>query len=347
MLKFARLFVCAACLAAALPSSAQKPTRKVTLPALAGIVLEQQLQLDELNKKLNEAETRLNQAKEECRKQAESAAARTVTVHQSPPAPITAACDHSDMEKQIKKLRAENGRIRNRINVLENAVRELQHARKQGERHRKQLAEALAAVQREFPQQIAGLSSAIAKLELGIDTVKKTVEFLDAQMDAVSRVLKKNDSRLGDLEKKSAGHDKAIARLEKEKSSFQQRIHFGIAAEAWAARAWYAVGGGAYLQVPLAGGPCSVQLAGAAGWRKGNEAAYAAQLMGRCGRTVHVRFGGLALFGDSKVVGGTVGIGYSRPYFAVFADVGPGAEKLAGQDFRISYMVKGGLGLNF
>jgi len=346
MHKFARLFVCAACLAAAVSASAQQAKKppKITLPGLAGIVLEQQIQLDDLSKKLNDAEARLTQAVEICKKKMEAAA---VQVRQSP-APTPAVCDHSDLERQIKALRLENAKVKRRVLILERAMNELRAAHQRGEKHRKQLAEALAAVQREFPERIAGLSSAIAKLEVSDENTKKIIADLKVNMDEAARALKQYEPRIDKLETRADATDKAVTALERRNNdAFQRRIYFGVAAEAWAVRAGYAVGGGAHLQIPLAGGTCSVVLGGAAGWRKGNEAAYAAQLLGRCGRSVHVRFGGLALFGDSKAVGGTLGIGYARPFFTVFADIGPGGEKLGNEAFRITYMVKGGLGLRF
>jgi predicted nucleic acid-binding Zn-ribbon protein len=347
MHKFARLFVCAACLAAAFSASAQPARKSVTLGGMQGLVSEQQKQLDDLNKKLGEAETRFAAAMEACRKQAEAAAARTVTVHQSTPAPVSAACDHSDLEKQIKSLRKENDRVKRRIKILENAVHELQLAQKQGERHRKRLAEALAAVQKEFPQQIAGLASAIARLELGIGTVEKTVSNLNVQLDEAARALKKYEPRIATLEARADATDKAVTALERRNNdAFQRRIHLGVEGEVWAVRAGIGYGGGVYLQFPLGEGVCSAIIGGGMGYDSQGLAG-TVQGLAKCGRSWGFRFGGIGLFGQSKTVGGTLGVGYSRRFFTIFADGGAGGEKLDAQPFRVTYIAKGGVGLHF
>jgi hypothetical protein len=348
MRMFMRLFVCAACLAAVSTATAQQPARKsVTLGGMQGLVSEQQKQLDDLNKKLGEAETRFAAAMEACRKQAEAAAARTVTVHQSTPAPASAACDHYELEKQIMTLRKENDRVKRRVKILENAVRELQLAQKQGERHRKRLAEALAAVQKEFPQQIAGLASAIARLELGIGTVEKTVSNLNVQLDEAARALKKYEPRIATLEARADATDKAVTALERRNNdAFQRRIHLGVEGEVWAVRAGIGYGGGVHLQFPLGEGVCSAIIGGGMGYDSQGLAG-TVQGLAKCGRSWGFRFGGIGLFGQSKTVGGTLGVGYSRRFFTIFADGGAGGEKMDGQPFRVTYIAKGGVGLHF
>jgi predicted nucleic acid-binding Zn-ribbon protein len=348
MRMFMRLFVCAACLAAAFPASAQQPARKsITLGGMQGLVSEQQKQLDDLNKKLGEAETRFAAAMEACRKQAEAAAARTVTVHQSTPAPVSAACDHSDLEKQIKSLQKENDRVKRRIKILETAIRELQLAQKQGERHRERLAKALAAVQQEFPKQIAGLQSAISRLESHTRSVEETVSTLNLQMAEADRVLKKYEPRIAALEARADATDKAVTALERRNNdAFQRRIHLGVEGEVWAVRAGIGYGGGVYLQFPLGEGVCSAIIGGGMGYDSQGLAG-TVQGLAKCGRSWGFRFGGIGLFGQSKTVGGTLGVGYSRRFFTIFADGGAGGEKLDGQPFRVTYIAKGGVGLHF